>query len=178
MTHDHVVSKEEAGPFSARDHLYRGIVTVGWTGMFPFLPGTVGSGACVVVAAALHWQGWLTWPLLVGMIFAACALNVALGSWINQKMGTDPRPVVIDEAAGQWISCVPILWIQHDAWWWWFVAAFFLFRGFDITKVLGISWWERFPRGWGILLDDCVAGVYVALLITGAAWWMGVLGTG
>ncbi|MEM7166685.1 MAG: phosphatidylglycerophosphatase A [Planctomycetota bacterium] len=157
-----------------RDRLHQMIVTFGWTGLFPIVPGTVGSAAAVALAAALHYWGALSFWVLIGMTIGAGALNVILGPWINEKMGKDPRPVVIDEAAGQWISCLPILFITGTPWGW-FVAAFFLFRLFDITKPLGIKWWERFPQGWGILLDDCVAGCYVALLLTGAAWWMELL---
>ena len=159
-----------------KDRFYQFIISVGWTGLFPFAPGTVGSAACVAIAAGFHYMGWLSPWLLGGMILAACAGNVALGPWIAEKIGKDPRQCVIDEAAGQWISIFPILFISGSPWWW-YVAAFFLFRAFDVTKPIGIGWWERFPHGWGILLDDCVAGVYVALLITGAAWWLGVLST-
>ena len=97
----------------------------------------VGSGACVVAVMALHYFGALSLWVLIGMVLGAGSLNVALGPWIVRKLGKDPRPVVIDEAAGQWISCLPILFINDDArWageslggpWWWYVAAFFLFR--------------------------------------------------
>jgi len=38
--------------------------------------------------------------------------------------------------------------------------AFVLFRLMDILKPEPARYLERFPDGWGIMLDDVVAGVY------------------
>jgi phosphatidylglycerophosphatase A len=41
-----------------------------------------------------------------------------------------------------------------------YLAAFILFRFFDIAKPLGIRRMEAQKNGWGIMLDDIVAGIY------------------
>jgi phosphatidylglycerophosphatase A len=41
-----------------------------------------------------------------------------------------------------------------------FITAFILFRLFDVLKPEPARSLERLPRGWGIMLDDVVAGVY------------------
>jgi phosphatidylglycerophosphatase A len=55
------------------------------------------------------------------------------------------------------------------------IVGFFLFRVLDIVKPAPARQCERLPGGWGIVLDDLVAGIYGNLLIRaglyGAAWW-------
>ncbi len=43
--------------------------------------------------------------------------------------------------------------------------AFIAFRGFDIIKPWPGRKLERLPHGWGVLLDDLMAGVYAAVVI-------------
>ena len=49
----------------------------------------------------------------------------------------------------------------------WLVAAggFALFRIFDITKAWPIRKLETLPKGWGILADDLLAGVYAWVVL-------------
>jgi phosphatidylglycerophosphatase A len=44
--------------------------------------------------------------------------------------------------------------------------GFALFRFFDIVKPLGIRQIQKLPRGWGVVLDDVLAGVYAALVLS------------
>lgn len=80
--------------------------------------------------------------------------------------GKDPSPVVLDEMVGMWFA----LWaapVEGEAW----VIIFFLFRLFDITKPLGIRSVEKLPAGWGVMLDDILAGAY-AFLSWQVFWWI------
>jgi phosphatidylglycerophosphatase A len=45
------------------------------------------------------------------------------------------------------------------------LGGFLLFRFFDIVKPLGIRQVERLEGGWGIMLDDILAGVYGNLVL-------------
>ncbi len=77
----------------------------------------------------------------------------------------DPGEVVADELAGQAVTFLasPFLAIgSASPWQAWAVAAagFLLFRGFDIVKPWPIHKFEKLPKGWGILADDLVAGVF------------------
>ncbi len=49
----------------------------------------------------------------------------------------------------------------------WLVAAggFVLFRIFDIAKPWPIRKLETLPKGWGILADDLLAGVYAWIVL-------------
>jgi phosphatidylglycerophosphatase A len=97
-------------------------------------------------------------------------LLFAVGVWSAGKAEkvfgrADPRQVVIDEVAGQIITFVAtprITWIG-------LIAGFILFRAFDVVKPFPARRAERIPGGWGIMLDDVVAGLYslIVLVILG-----------
>ncbi|MFQ5654857.1 MAG: phosphatidylglycerophosphatase A [Planctomycetota bacterium] len=159
----------------ARDRAAFLAVTFGGAGLAPVAPGTAGSFAALMVALLIDSLGGLSGPsrapIYLGLALAASVLNVALGPWIKAHFGSDdPSPVVIDEVAGQWLAlAAPVV---SDPPWILYAGAFVLFRLFDIWKPLGCRRLEALPGGWGILLDDLLAGVYVALLL----WVAGALG--
>jgi phosphatidylglycerophosphatase A len=87
----------------------------------------------------------------------------------------DPREVVVDEVAGQAVTFLisPFLAIgSAPAGQVWLVAAggFALFRIFDITKPWPIRKLETLPKGWGILADDLLAGVYAWIVLQVCIW--------
>ena len=136
------------------------IATAGGAGYFPVAPGTAGSVVGVAVVMALA-----RLPLERGAgiaVLAAASLVVfAVGVWAAGEAETyfgrtDPGQVVIDEVVGQMIT---LLLIPH-ATWKWLMGGFLLFRGFDIIKPFPARQAERIPRGWGIMVDDVIAGVY------------------
>lgn len=126
------------------------------TGYAPFAPGTVASAASVVVGAPLLFVS--PWLLLVAAV-AVCLLGHYVIT-IADPDG-DPRWVVIDEVAGQWMAMLtlPAVGLVGCG------LAFFLFRVFDITKPWPISWADRQHGAFGIMADDVIAGWIVALLL-------------
>ena len=70
----------------------------------------------------------------------------------------DPSVVDIDEIVGIWIALllVPKTGLA-------ICVAFIFFRMFDVIKPPPARQLERLPNGWGIMLDDVVAGVYANL---------------
>jgi phosphatidylglycerophosphatase A len=67
---------------------------------------------------------------------------------------------VIDEMVGMWIAVLGL----PVSWQYW-LAAFLLFRFFDIFKPLGVRRLEKIEGGWGVMLDDVMAGVYTNVLL-------------
>ena len=67
----------------------------------------------------------------------------------------DPSIVVIDEVVGQWISFF-LLPLNLPT----VMISFVLFRLFDVIKPPPARQVENVPHGWGIMLDDVVAGIY------------------
>jgi len=145
------------------------IATCGGVGYFPVAPGTAGSVVGVVLVAALGRlpveTPWLS-VLLGGAAVGVFILGVWAASQAESFFGrTDPRQVVIDEVAGQMITFLA----NPAASWKWLLAGFVLFRVFDVLKPFPAGRAERLPGGWGIMLDDVVAGGYglVTLLVLG-----------
>jgi phosphatidylglycerophosphatase A len=65
----------------------------------------------------------------------------------------DPSIVVIDEIVGIWIT---LLFLPKTL----PVIGFLAFRLFDILKPQPARNLEKIPNGWGIMLDDVIAGIY------------------
>ena len=138
-------------------------------GYFPLAPGTAGSALGLALVIAFR-QTSLR-PLWLGVSLAALAgLLFAVGVWSGGKAEkvfgrVDPGQVVIDEVAGQILTFVAtprVGWIG-------LMVGFILFRVFDIVKPFPARRAERLPGGWGIMLDDVIAGLYslTVLIILG-----------
>jgi len=95
---------------------------------------------------------------------AATILITAIGIWasgeVEKDWGKDSSKVVIDEAAGM---CVSLLFLPTKVKY--VFAAFILFRFFDIAKPLYIRRLEKLPRGWGVMADDLLSGIYSNLIM-------------
>ncbi|HLB00431.1 MAG TPA: phosphatidylglycerophosphatase A, partial [Bacteroidota bacterium] len=71
----------------------------------------------------------------------------------------DPSIVVIDEIVGMWIALLFVPTTLPAV-----LIAFTTFRLFDIVKPPPAAGLERYGRGWGIMLDDVVAGAYACIV--------------
>jgi len=103
---------------------------------------------------------------LIAVLAAASLVLFALGVWAAGEAEkffgrTDPGQVVVDEVVGQMLT---FLLLPHATWKWW-VGGFLLFRALDMVKPFPARQAERIPGGWGILLDDVVAGLYGLLTL-------------
>ncbi len=122
-------------------------------GLSPVAPGTVGTLAALPVYFALRGFG------AAAILAAALVLTIA-GVWasgiVADVIGThDPQIVVVDEVAGVLVTLAAAPRSVAGA-----VGAVVLFRIFDIMKPFPARVAERLPRGWGIVIDDIVAGAW------------------
>ena len=132
-------------------------------GHLPIAPGTWGS-----LAAIICWWLWLQYldPLVfIVFIFTIFTIGVFAANIIIDHTGEkDPSRVVIDEVSGQWLGLLMLPdGARYIAW------AFILFRFLDILKPWPIRQLERFPKGWGVMLDDMLAGLMTLGLIQGVS---------
>ncbi len=123
-------------------------------GYVPGAPGTAGTLAAVGVVYLLSLAGGtiLFSVLTLGLIIISFATAGRCASILGRE---DPPEVVIDEVCG-FLVCmlfVPLNPIN-------LALGFFLFRFFDIAKPFPIRRVERLPGGYGIVMDDVLAGVY------------------
>jgi phosphatidylglycerophosphatase A len=74
----------------------------------------------------------------------------------------DAPETVIDEVAGQSIALLPLFFWNFNGFYPALTSllAFILFRFFDIVKPLGVWHIQKLPGGWGVMLDDVLAGFY------------------
>ena len=138
-------------------------------GRLPIAPGTWGSIPVAVAFGLLCYFGISGTSMLV--ILAVLAL---LGSVVCVKCSperiaatgnSDPGEVVADEFAGQAVTFMPVVYVSASNFWIVAIAGFLLFRIFDVVKPWPIRRLEKFPAGWGILLDDLLAGVYAGVVL-------------
>jgi phosphatidylglycerophosphatase A len=134
------------------------------SGLLPKVPGTWGSLAALPFAVLIVALAG-TWGLLAAAVVATLVGVWAAGVYAARSGQHDPQRVVIDEVAGQWLALVPV---AHDLRL--YAVAFLAFRFFDIVKVWPAGRIDReLKGGWGIMLDDIVAGLYAAALSYGVA---------
>jgi len=135
-------------------------------GRISIAPGTFASAAALPLGWVLAQMGW---PSLIAGAIVATILGIwACGKYALKVGFSDPAECVIDEVAGQWLALVPIAVMARSGDWWLYLWAFLLFRFFDITKPWPISAGERLPGGFGVMMDDVLAGIASAILLYGA----------
>jgi len=140
--------------------IYKIIATAFGAGYAPIAPGTVGALlGCILLIAYTQIIGINNnTNFQIGFIILITLTTLA-GVWATKNLqaewGEDPSRVVIDEVIGVWINLlfVPLTWQN-------IFIGFVLFRFFDIAKPLGIRKMEAFENGWGVMLDDVLAGIY------------------
>jgi len=141
------------------NRLARIIATSFYTGLFPFAPGTVGAfGALLFVWI---FPGILGFPLLF-LTLLIFFIGVWAATEVEKTDGHDASIINIDEVAGMWIS---LLFIPAGLAWYWFVIAFFIFRAFDIFKPFPVNQSQKLAKGWGVMVDDVLAGIYSNLAL-------------
>jgi phosphatidylglycerophosphatase A len=136
-------------------------------GLLPRAPGTWGSLAALPFAWGLfQWGG-------SGAVLAASLACFAVGwaasaIYVRRTGIDDPKEVVIDEVAGQWLVLAavptdPVL----------YAVGFAVFRVLDIWKPWPAGWADRhLEGGLGVMADDFLAALYgAALMALAALWW-------
>jgi phosphatidylglycerophosphatase A len=131
------------------------VSTFFFAGYFPVAPGTFGS----LIALAIIWflipaVFYILIPVSIGLLL----VSVWSAGKSEEIFGKDGSQIVIDEVVGMAISLV---FVPHQISY--FIGAFFLFRFFDIFKLPPAKHAERIKGGWGVTLDDVVAGIYANL---------------
>jgi phosphatidylglycerophosphatase A len=153
------------------------------TGLSPFAPGTVGSALGLAAAWLFARALSTTSPSMtaaIGLLMSGLAVGLAgvpLSTKTARVLGAkDPACIVIDEIAGQLLASAavplfryPSFPVEALAW----LASFFLFRLFDVWKPGVIERLQDLPEGWGIVVDDLVAGLLAAGCVAAGACLLG-----
>ncbi len=129
--------------------------TFGFTGFFPVAPATLASLVFVAIYGWVPGGHILAHPVVV---LATLVVAVPVSTVLERQYGTDAGCIVIDEVVGMQIALTLAAPTTAGLW-----TAFVLFRAFDIVKPFPAGRAQRLPRGYGIVADDVVAGVYARI---------------
>ena len=137
------------------------IATCAHIGYAPFAPGTFGSAAGLVIYYLVRRQASTMFEL------AAIGIVLVVALWSANEAehhfgGIDPGPVVIDEVLGMLMTLA-----FHPVNVFGALTGFFIFRVLDVVKPWPARRLELLPGGFGVVLDDAMAGVYGNLMIWG-----------
>lgn len=143
--------------------------------------GTWGTLGGLIIALPMLLLGF--WGFL-----AITILGCLIGSYVCGKTSDlmnvhDDPHIVFDEWVGMWIALLPVAFFFFErpmAYYGFFpfsiagiILAFVLFRFFDIIKPFPIKWVDKnVDGGFGILIDDILAGIMAALGVLAIAWGM------
>jgi phosphatidylglycerophosphate synthase/phosphatidylglycerophosphatase A len=152
------------------------LITSFYLGRLRPFPGTWGSIPSVVLAGVLIMAGagpaQAAWLYNIIMLAVAAGFMLVCAIWADAAearfLRKDPANIVADETSGQ---AMALLFLPAAA-----VAtpglaaltlviAFVTFRVMDTLKPYPAYRIQRLPGGWGVVLDDLVAGIYALLLM-------------
>jgi phosphatidylglycerophosphatase A len=139
--------------------LFLFIATGFGVGYSPIAPGTLGTLVAILV---YYFLSEISPPLyeitLIGFLFLSVWVSGNAETFFKKK---DDQRIVIDEIMGFLIT---MLWVPKTIRF--VIIGFFLFRFFDILKPFPIRRLEKgFKGGFGVVLDDVVAGVYANIVL-------------
>ncbi len=128
-----------------------------YSGYMPFAQGTFGS----LVALSIYLIPGMENPtILLILISVFSVVGIPIGTKFEAIYGKDPKQCTIDEMVGMWIT---LLFIPKYIWY--ILFAFIIWRILDIIKPFPANIFEKINGGWGIMLDDIMAGLYSLILV-------------
>ena len=134
------------------------------SGLAPFAPGTAGTLVGVLICFAFIPLPWIVRLVLV-LALSVFSFYVAdqAEKIYNKK---DDQRIVIDEIIGFQITMLPVAINIFSV-----CTGFVLFRIFDVLKPFPIKNLQRLPGGWGVVVDDVVAGIYAGAILWLLKYW-------
>lgn len=132
-----------------------------FTGYSPIAPATVTS---LLVLVPVYFLVRLPlWHALA--VFVLFFIGVKLAGDLEKSWGRDAGRITIDEVVGTLITffCIPVSV-------WGLIPGFFLWRFFDIVKLPFINRSQRLPGGWGVMVDDFLAGICANVALRVVIW--------
>ena len=127
-------------------------------GFSPIVPGTVGT---LFAIPLYYFISSIPFPLYELTLFTFFFFSGWISSQAEKYWGKkDDRRIVIDEIMG---FLVTMLWAPKTSLS--IVMGFILFRFFDILKPFPIRRLEKIKSGFGVVLDDVLAGIYANIVL-------------
>lgn len=140
-----------------KKNLVKAIATFFFVGYLPFMPGTWGSLAGVIVYFLIRHNIYLFLSVFAILFFVGLYVAGKAEDIFGKK---DDNRIVIDEVCG--ILLVYLLIPPSGLY---LIIGFILFRLFDILKLYPAKKLEKLPCSWGIMADDVVVALYSYIVI-------------
>jgi phosphatidylglycerophosphatase A len=167
--------REQTSNRSIGDKLILLIATGFGSGYSPVAPGTAGAiiGVGLFLASRLAERAYGTKYAALGVCWAL----IFLGIWASARAATlfaakDPRQIVIDEIAGQFVALLLTPGLSESIESgsvkkavYLSLLCFAFLRLFDIVKPYPIKKLENLKSGLGVMADDVMAGVYAGVVL-------------
>jgi len=125
-----------------------------------FTKNATGTIASLLALLLFLIPGFENPTLMITLISFFIIIGVDIARKFEKVYGNDPKEFTLDEIIGTWIS---FLFIPKKIWY--LLMAFFLWRFMDIVKPFPIRKLELLKNGWGVILDDVLAGIYTFLIV-------------
>lgn len=140
------------------------IATVFGAGYFPIASGTFGTLVAVLPYYMLRGNVWAyTLATLLCLVLGVWTAT-AVESVLHEK---DSGKIVIDEVAGYLVT---MAFLPHH--WFYPMAGFVLFRLLDVWKPFGIRKSQQLTGGWGVMIDDVLAGLAANCILRGLSLFL------
>ena len=141
-------------------------LTVGYSGLSPKAPGTVGSFVSLLLILPLIQYLHVSTIFMLALLISVIAVKQI--DIYEEEVGVhDGKEIVIDELAGMWIA-ISICGITSENMMIMAPLAFIYFRLFDIWKPSIIGKIDKDVKGgWGVMGDDLVAGIAAGIATAG-----------
>jgi len=136
-------------------------LTLGYSGLSPKAPGTVGSFVALLLAIPILNVAEVSTLFMLAILISVIAVK-QINIYEEEVGEHDGKEIVIDELAGMWIA-LAIANATSDNYII-LILAFLYFRLFDIWKPSLVGKIDRDVKGgWGVMGDDMLAGVIAGL---------------
>jgi phosphatidylglycerophosphatase A len=147
-------------------NLRRFFLTLGFSGLSPKAPGTVGSFVSLILGLFLLQILHVSTLFLLSLLITVIAIK-QIDAYEKESGIHDNSEIVIDELAGMWIA-LSICGINNENLIYMAPLAFIFFRLFDIWKPSIIGKIDRDVKGGlGVMGDDIVAGIAAGIATAG-----------
>jgi len=141
-------------------------LTLGYSGLSPKAPGTVGSFVALLLGIGL--LQYISVSNLFMLAILITVMSVKQIDIYEKEVGAhDGKEIVIDELAGMWLA-LSIANASAENMMYIAPLSFFFFRLFDIWKPSIIGRIDKnVSGGWGVMGDDVVAGIVAGIAANG-----------
>ena len=147
-------------------NLRKFFLTVGFSGLSPKAPGTVGSFVSLIIGLFLLEFLHVSTLFLLALLITVVAIK-QIDIYEKEVGAHDGKEIVIDELAGMWIT-LAICGINSSNILFMAPLAFIFFRLFDIWKPSIIGKIDRdIKGGLGVMGDDVLAGIAAGISTAG-----------